>query len=159
VKLLRVLDDRVIERVAGIERISVDARILATTKVDLETKITAGEFRNDLYHRLNSVPIYIPPLRKREGDIPLLAEHFLKVYSEGCDKPFSGFTKEAMDMLCTYHWPGNVRHLENLIERAVIICPDEYISSEYIEPERRKGEGLSNPCGSTLGFRAGQVSE
>jgi len=137
-KLLRVLQERVIERVGAQKTISVDVRILAATNADLEAKMESGEFREDLFYRLNVVPIEIPPLRDRKGDIPLLAEYFLKVFSKQEGKSFSGFTKEAMDMFCEYHWPGNVRHLENIIKSAVILCPDEYISEEYLQPERRR---------------------
>lgn len=144
-KLLRVIQERVIERVGGQRPISVDVRILAATNADLETKMTSGEFRDDLFYRLNVVPINIPPLREREGDVSLLAEYFLNFFSKREGKSFSGFTPEAMDKLCRYDWPGNVRHLSNIIETAVVLCPDEYISPEYVEPERRKGERRKPP--------------
>jgi len=156
-KLLRVLQDKLIERVGGRERISVNVRILASTNANLEAKRDAGAFREDLYYRLNVVQIYIPPLRDRDGDIPLLAEHFLKLHSEQENKSFLGFTEEAMDMLCAYHWPGNVRHLGNIIKTAVIFCPDEYISPEYMETERRRAERRKQQT-NVLDIKVGEMS-
>jgi len=156
-KLLRVLQDKVIEPVGGREGIQVDVRILASTNANLEAKRDAGEFREDLYYRLDVIQIHLPPLRERDGDIPLLAKHFLKIHSEEEGKSFLGFTPEAMDMLCAYHWPGNVRHLQHIIESAVILCPDKYISPEWVEPERRKADRRKTQSNGLV-IRIGQTT-
>lgn len=116
-KLLRALEEKEIKRVGGTRVIRLDVRIISATNIDLKKAIQEGKFRQDLYYRLNIVPIYIAPLRERREDIPLLAEHFLKVYNQAFRKKIQGFTKEALECLVDYDWPGNIRELKNIIER------------------------------------------
>ncbi len=130
VKLLRVLQERVFRRVGGTEDIEVDVRVIAATHQDLKELIHKERFREDLYYRLNVIPLHLPPLRERREDIPLLAMNFLAKYSEENKRPIQGIAPEAMELLLRYHWPGNVRELENAIERAValgaaaVLAPD-----------------------------------
>jgi two-component system response regulator HydG len=130
VKLLRVLQEREITRVGGEEVITVDVRIIAATNKDLLEGIHAGRFREDLYYRLNVVTLNVPPLRERREDIPLLAQHFLKMFSDKNRKEIKGFTPQAMDRLLKYSWPGNVRELMNAIERGVVLSRSEYLDEE-----------------------------
>jgi DNA-binding NtrC family response regulator len=122
VHLLRVLEEKEFTRVGGNELIKVDVRLVSATNRDLQAAIKSGQFREDLYYRLNVVTIDLPPLRERKEDIPLLAEHFLKRFSAENQKSVTGFSGEMMDFLVKYPWPGNVRELENTIERAVILA-------------------------------------
>ncbi len=131
-KLLRVIQEREIQRVGGEETLSVDVRILAATNRNLEADIIEGKFREDLYYRLNVVALNVPPLRDRQDDIPLLAQHFLAKYAEKNRKQVRDFSPLAMDMLLKYEWPGNVRELENTIERAVILLPGEHITEKEL---------------------------
>jgi len=130
VKLLRVLQEREITRVGGEEVIKVDVRIIAATNKDLLQEIEAARFREDLYYRLNVVTLNMPPLRERKEDIPLLAQHFLEMFSEKNRKQIKGFTPQAMDRLLKYDWPGNVRELMNGVERAVVLSRSEYLDEE-----------------------------
>ncbi|MBW1730662.1 MAG: sigma-54-dependent Fis family transcriptional regulator [Deltaproteobacteria bacterium] len=127
VKLLRVLQEREFSRVGGEEVIKVDVRVIAATNKDLTKEIEAGRFREDLYYRLNVVTLHVPPLRERNEDIPILAQHFLKVFSEKNRRNLKGFTPQAMDRMLHYHWPGNVRELMNAVERAVVLSRSEYV--------------------------------
>lgn len=131
-KLLRVIQEREIQRVGGEETLSVDVRILAATNRNLEEDVKNGKFREDLFYRLNVVTLRIPPLRERQDDTPLLAQHFLEKYAKKNHKQVKGFSPLAMDMLLKYAWPGNVRELENVIERAVILLPDEHITEKEL---------------------------
>ncbi|MEO0114746.1 MAG: sigma 54-interacting transcriptional regulator [candidate division WOR-3 bacterium] len=133
-KLLRVLEEKRFERVGGRKTIAVDVRIIAATNKDLEQAIRQGNFRSDLFYRLNVVNIHLPPLRERKEDIPHLANHFLRKFNEEVERSIKGFTKEAMDILLAYSWPGNVRELENTIERAVILAREEYITPADLAP-------------------------
>jgi len=129
VKLLRVLQEQEFERIGGTETIKTDVRIIAATNQNLEQKVKAGSFREDLFYRLNVVSIHIPPLRERREDIPLLIDEFIKKY---CDENCKGrleLSKEALDALIKYNYPGNVRELENIIERAVVLCRGSMLSS------------------------------
>jgi transcriptional regulator with GAF, ATPase, and Fis domain len=128
-KLLRVLQTREFERVGGTRPIKVDVRTIAATNRDLEADVKTGKFREDLYYRLNVVSIPMPPLRERREDIPLLAKHFLADSSKKCKRRVTGISEEADRLMCAYDWPGNVRQLENAIERAVIMA-----ATELIEP-------------------------
>ncbi len=130
VKLLRFLQFGQIERVGSNQPIEVDVRILAATHRNLEEMIREGTFREDLFYRLNVVTIWIPPLRRRKEDIPPLVDHFIKKYSERHGRPIVGVTREAMDRLMKYDYPGNVRELENLIERGVVLARGEYITAQ-----------------------------
>jgi two-component system response regulator PilR (NtrC family) len=121
VKILRVLQERRFRRLGGLEEIEADIRIIAATNQDLSKMVAAGKFREDLFYRINVIPIHLPPLRERREDIPLLAEHFLEKYRAHMDKQITGISGEAMELLTTYDWPGNIRELENVIEHAVAL--------------------------------------
>ncbi|MBI5345008.1 MAG: sigma-54-dependent Fis family transcriptional regulator [Deltaproteobacteria bacterium] len=121
VKVLRVLQEREFERVGGRNTIKVDVRVVAATNQDLESAVEEKRFRKDLYYRLNVIPVHLPPLRERREDVPVLAAEFLKKISQRKKKTIRGITAEAMKMLATYDWPGNIRELENLIERLVVL--------------------------------------
>lgn len=127
VDLLRVLQTREFERVGGSETVQVDVRIIAATNRDLQAMVREGTFREDLYYRLNVIPIHLPPLRERPEDIVPLAYHFLGRFCERFGKRIEGFTPRAIEVLTSYRWPGNVRELENLIERTVVLCRNELI--------------------------------
>jgi len=129
VKLLRVLQEREITRVGGETVIPVDVRVIAATNRDLFEMVDQGSFRRDLFYRLNVVTLEIPPLRKRQEDIPLLASHFLEVFTARNHKVMSGFTPRAMDALLRYDWPGNVRELMNAVERGVVMARSEYLDA------------------------------
>ncbi|MCX7856485.1 MAG: sigma-54 dependent transcriptional regulator [Deltaproteobacteria bacterium] len=129
-KLLRVLQEKEFERLGGLKPLRVDIRILAATNRKLEELVKKGLFREDLYYRLNVVRIYVPPLRERKEDIPFLIEHFIKKYSFRHKKEIKGISKEARDLLIKYDYPGNVRELENMIERAIVLTRGEYITKE-----------------------------
>jgi len=126
-KLLRVLQEHELQRVGGQETITVDVRIVTATNRDLEIEVRAGRFREDLFYRLNVVVLDVPPLREREGDIPLLADFFLHRFAKRNNRTVQGITPECMDVLNRYSWPGNVRELENAIERGVILMRGEYL--------------------------------
>ena len=126
-KLLRVLQERAFERVGGNETIAVDIRVITASNTDLYEQVQRGEFREDLYYRLNVVQINLPPLRERMSDIKLLAEHFLKNFRVKYEKDITGIHDEVFDLLRMYNWPGNVRELENCIERTVLMAHDGYI--------------------------------
>jgi DNA-binding NtrC family response regulator len=121
VKLLRVLQEREMRRVGDTRSVKVDVRLIAATNRDLAQAVKEGLFREDLYYRLNVIPIVLPDLKDRAEDIPLLVAHFLMKYAKEADPPIEGISKEAMRLLLEYDWPGNVRELENVIERAVIL--------------------------------------
>jgi two-component system response regulator PilR (NtrC family) len=121
VKLLRVLQERKFRRLGGTEEIDADIRILAATNRDLSKMVADGEFREDLYYRINVIPLRLPPLRERQDDIPLLADHFVARFAEQMGKPITGISKAAMARLKQYSWPGNIRELENAMERAVAL--------------------------------------
>ncbi|MBI5644098.1 MAG: sigma-54-dependent Fis family transcriptional regulator [Deltaproteobacteria bacterium] len=127
VKLLRVLQEKKIDRLGGTETLSVDVRIICATQRDLKKEVQKGTFREDLYYRLNVVPVTLPSLRERQGDIMLLANHFLKYFAEQHKKTIKGFSIEAMELLLKYNFPGNVRELENAVERAVVMGKTEEI--------------------------------
>ncbi len=132
VKLLRVLQEREITRVGGEEVIHVDVRVIAATNKDLLMEIEKGRFRDDLYYRLNVVTLKMPHLRDRKEDIPLLAQHFLKIFAEKNSKSIKGFTPQAMDRLLKYEWPGNVRELMNAVERGVVLSRRDYLDEEEL---------------------------
>jgi DNA-binding NtrC family response regulator len=124
VKLLRVLQENAFERVGSNTTVKVDIRVIAATNIDLEEAVRAGTFREDLYYRLKVVPVHLPPLRERRDDIPLLARHFIEHHSKNCGKHVLGMTTEALNALKSYAWPGNIRELENLMERLVVLATD-----------------------------------
>lgn len=137
VKLLRVLQERTVERVGGTETIAVDFRLVAATNKNLQEEIAAGRFREDLFYRLNVVNIHLPPLRERREDIPILAGHFLRRFSQENSRQVQGFTPGAVDYLSAYEWPGNVRQLENVIERCVVLATRDVIDVDDLPPELR----------------------
>ena len=138
VKLLRVIEEKEIQRLGGLKPKKVDFRLLTATNRDLEEMVKAGTFRDDLFYRINVIHIHIPPLRERKEDIPYLLEHFLKIYSAREAKKIKGFTREAYELLLRYHYPGNVRELENIVERAVVLSQGEYITTEELPLSLRK---------------------
>jgi DNA-binding NtrC family response regulator len=131
-KLLRFLDSGEFRRVGGTKNLKSDVRIIAATNRDLSELVRKGEFRQDLFYRLNVINIYLPPLRDRRDDIPTLAEYFLRKFSNKLSKSLKGFTQDAMEALLIYDWPGNVRELENVIERAVILSEGEEITRDLL---------------------------
>ncbi|HEY3450458.1 MAG TPA: sigma-54 dependent transcriptional regulator [Myxococcales bacterium] len=139
VKLLRVLQEGEIERLGGTGPIKVDVRVVAATNKDLKALVDQGRFRDDLYYRLNVVSITLPPLRERREDIPLLANHFLKICSQKNQKPMSGFGKAALERMEAYAWPGNVRELENAVERAVVLSRGSSVELEDLPDSVRGG--------------------
>jgi len=134
-KLLRVLQDKTIERLGAEKPIPVDIRIISATNLDLKKAVEDGKFREDLYYRLNVIPIHVPALRERKEDIPLLADHFIKKYSAALGKTISGFSQEAIKTLVSYNWPGNIRELENLVERLVVLGKGSVINREDLPRE------------------------
>jgi DNA-binding NtrC family response regulator len=140
VKLLRVLQEREIERVGSSRAIAVDVRLLAATHRDLEALVRAGAFRDDLYYRINVVTIVVPPLRERREDIPPLLDHFVERFARANGRTIRGFTREARDVLLRYDYPGNVRELENLVERAVVLTRDDVIGVADLPLSLTEGE-------------------
>jgi two-component system response regulator HydG len=151
-KLLRVLQERELTRVGGEEPVRVDVRVIAATNRDLLRDMEAGRFREDLYYRLNVVNLDIPALRHRREDIPLLAQHFLKGFSEKNRKEFKGFTPQAMDRLLKYDWPGNVRELMNAVERGVVLGRSEYLGVDDVPlvPDESQEEKAVSPLPEEL---------
>jgi Nif-specific regulatory protein len=139
-KLLRVLQEREFERIGGNRTFRVDIRVIAATSKDLEGSIEEGTFREDLYYRLNVFPIFMPPLRERKTDILLLADYFVEKFNGKHKKDVRRISTPAIDMLMQYHWPGNVREIENCIERAVLLCTDRVIHSYHLPPTLQTGE-------------------
>src|SRR6202453_3253109 len=128
VALLRVLQEREFERVGSSQPITVDVRVVAATNRELEAAVTAGTFRNDLFYRLHVFPIYVPSLRERKDDIPLLVEYLVERYAKRSGKKIRHIKKKTLDLLQAYDWPGNIREMQNIIERAVILCDGETFS-------------------------------
>ena len=150
-KLLRVIQEREIRRVGSVESKSVDARLVAATNTDLWEEVQNGNFREDLYYRLNVITIEMPPLRDRREDIPLLATHFLRQYAEENERTVEGFSSAAMDALTSYPWPGNVRELENAVERAVVLCRADTLEVDELPQALRGGGG---PATAVMEFPA-----
>jgi len=132
-KLLRVLQEREFERLGSSHTLRTDARLIAATNRDLEAMVSEQKFRSDLFFRLNVFPVDVPPLRQREGDIPLLVRHFAQQFSRRMNKQIETVPSAAMDALCRYHWPGNIRELQNVIERAVIISTGTALSVDVTD--------------------------
>jgi DNA-binding NtrC family response regulator len=148
VKLLRVLQESEFERVGGVKTLRVDVRLVAATNRDLKREIAAGAFREDLFYRLNVVPITLPPLRERVTDVPLLAEFFLQKFNQRLKKQVLGIEPEALDRLCAYGWPGNIRELENVMERAVLFADGARLRERDLSPEVRGGQRAASPSAS-----------
>jgi len=146
-KILRILQERKFERVGGSEPINVDVRVIVATNKNLEEEIRKGAFREDLYYRLAVVPIHVPPLRERAQDIPLFLEHFLEEYSRKVGVRKKRLSRDALDSLAKYNWPGNVRELKNLVERLVIMVPENEIELRHLPPHVRgeAGDGSESP--------------
>ena len=146
VKLLRVLQEQKFERVGGTKTIHVDLRIIAATNRNLTTAINNETFREDLYYRLNVIPIKVPSLKKRKSDIPLLLDFFLKKFQRGKEKSITGFLPVAMDALIAYDWPGNVRELENVVKRVTILCENQVVSFDDLpETIQEKSRSVQSP--------------
>ncbi len=154
VKLLRVLQERKFERLGSSSPVEADFRLVVASNDDLPMLVSKGEFRQDLYYRVNVITIHLQPLRERKEDIPLLVDHFIRVYGEKNGKQISGITQRALDLLSTYRWLGNIRELENTIERAVVLAKTDVITPQLL-PENITGadsrpEGVTIPIGTTL---------
>ncbi len=162
VKLLRVLETRTFFRLGGVQPIKVDVRVVAATNRSLRESVGLGEFRDDLYYRLNVLNIYLPPLRERRGDITLLVRRFVREFSQQHDRPFRGISAEAMQLLIEAPWPGNVRQLRNLIESMVVLAPGREVRPSDIPPDVLEGAsrllpvrvagGVSGPGAQELEF-------
>jgi len=142
VKLLRALEQREITPVGMTEPIKIDVRIIAATNRDLRKEVEKGNFRDDLYYRLNVVEIDLPSLKERSDDVPILAQHFLDAFKKQMSKPIQGFANDAMRALLQYQWKGEVRELENVIERAVIFCDEDFIKLEHLPEYMRPTEDV-----------------
>ncbi|MBI5572413.1 MAG: sigma-54-dependent Fis family transcriptional regulator [Desulfomonile tiedjei] len=156
-KLLRVVQEREFEPVGSTKTVKVDIRIITATNRNLEEEVKAGRFREDLFYRLNVVPIPLPPLRERKEDIPLLVEHFLKVYNEKNGRNLQGFHPRALDALMRYAWPGNIRELENVVERSVILSRDDYVPFSELPLPVREATGDSDVKEIREGLRPGMT--
>jgi len=152
VKLLRVLQEGEFERVGGEETISSNTRIIAATNRDLQKLIVDNQFREDLYYRLSVIPLTMPPLRERKEDIPALVEHFLKKISKKNRQPVKTINEEGIKLFYGYYWPGNIRELENLIERLIVISP-----SEEIIQAMKKSNGVKNRAAKILGIKTSSL--
>ncbi len=154
VRILRALEDRRVIPVGGDAEIDTDVRIIAATNKDLEEEVREGRFREDLYYRLNVIPMHLPPLRERKEDLPLLAGHFIRRHSEAMGKSVTGMTEAAYRVLNNHHWPGNVRELENVIQRQVALCKDDRIDEFTIgvtgSYPRKAEETVTNSLGSQV---------
>ena len=158
VKLLRVLQEGELRKVGDSKSRKIDVRVIAATARDLSGEIKKGNFRDDLFYRLNVVPITIPPLRERQGDIPLLVNHFTVIYAKKFSRPIKGADDEAMKYLISYPWPGNVRELENAIERAVILEDGDMIKSENL-PFIKEPSAISHQPSANTGFSIKKAEE
>jgi Nif-specific regulatory protein len=150
VKLLRVIQFKEFERLGGIETIKSNVRIIVATNKNLEQQIKEGVFREDLYYRVNVFPIYLPPLRERKDDIMQLADHFLEKYAAENKNNITRISTPAIEMLTSYHWPGNIRELENCIERAVLLCDEDVIRSEHLPPSLQMIKKTEQIAGHSL---------
>lgn len=153
-KLLRAIETKSFRRLGGKEEIRVNVRTIAATNKDISVALKTGELREDLYYRFSVIEIFIPPLRERKEDIPLLVDHFLSLFSATYHKPPQRFSEECLERLMNFDWPGNVRELRNVIEKSVIVSPDEVIGCEVLPPRltgaRQARNYVSIPLGTTL---------
>ncbi|MGA9177083.1 MAG: sigma 54-interacting transcriptional regulator, partial [Desulfobacterales bacterium] len=154
-KLLRVLQEREIDRIGGMNPVPVDVRYLATTNRDIEKQIKDGKFREDLHYRLNVIPFHLPPLRERKDDVPLLAKHFVEKYCELDNRSVKGLTDEAIASLMQMTWKGNVRELENIIERAVLMCKEDLISNKdlFLTEKDRQPNFVTQPISPAVSLK------
>lgn len=161
IALLRVIQEREFERVGSSQPISVNVRIVAATNRDLEAAVAGGTFRRDLFYRLNVFPIHVPALRERTDDIPALVEHFVERYAQKTGKEFSIIKMNTIATLQAYDWPGNIRELQNVIERAVILCEGETFSVDpaWLKRESSRQSGATTPLAATLAGREREMIE
>src|SRR5215475_10367611 len=145
VKLLRAIQESEFERVGGLKTIKVDVRLVTATNRDLEQEIARSNFREDLYYRLNVVPLQIPPLRKRAGDIPLLVSHIIKKFNERLRKTISGIADDALAALETHSWPGNIRELENVLERTILFTKGDRIERPDLQLTMQPAAEIAPP--------------
>ncbi|HDL08320.1 MAG TPA: PAS domain-containing protein [Desulfobacteraceae bacterium] len=157
IKLLRFLQEGRFEKVGGEKTISVDVRIISATNKDLKKEVMQGSFREDLYYRLNVIPIYIPPLRERKSDIPLLVDHFLKDFKKTDDRKLPRISKQAMSLLMGYKWPGNVRELQNAIRFSIVKCSDRIILPNDLPLEIKGLKNIENRRGPVKKLNAASV--
>jgi len=152
IALLRVLQERQFERVGGARVITTDVRIIAATNRDLSAAIAAGAFRADLFYRLNVFPIDVPPLRNRKEDIPMLVEYFVKRYAEKAGKQISKIDKNTLKLCQSYHWPCNIRELQNIVERSVILCTGDtfWIDEAWLSSQNAARAESSGPLTKTV---------
>ncbi len=151
VKLLRVLQEREFERVGGTDTVKVNVRMIAATNKDMEKGMLEGTFREDLYYRLNVFTIFVPPLRDRKADLLLLADHFLEKFSREHGKVIKRISTPAIDMLMSYHWPGNVREMENALERAILVCDGAVIHAHHLPPSLQTADASGTVTHVSLG--------
>jgi len=156
VKLLRVLQERVVRPVGGTDEIAIDVRVIAATNRDLDKSVAENTFREDLYYRLNVIPVTVPPLRDRREDIPLLVNHFLKKYATAAGRKIARVSTASLESLCGYDWPGNVRQLENTVERAVALETGEELRVE-LPVEKSKARAAAAGVGVGGAISAGVV--
>jgi transcriptional regulator with PAS, ATPase and Fis domain len=161
ISLLRVLQEREFQRVGSNQSLHIDVRVVAATNRNLEAAIASGSFREDLFYRLNVFPIEVPPLRQRTEDIPLLVEYFVDRYASKAGKKITGIDKRSMDLLQTYAWPGNIRELQNVIERSVIVCDSENLSIDesWVGRGSRLGPALAQPLSQRLASQEKELIE
>jgi two-component system, NtrC family, response regulator PilR len=157
VKLLRVLQERCVRPVGGTDEISIDVRVIAATNRDLERQVAENTFREDLYYRLNVIPITVPPLRDRREDIPLLVNHFVKKYAGAAGRNIAHVAPDSLSSLAQYHWPGNVRQLENTIERAIALETGEELKVEMPAERPRARAAAAGVGGDAASVLAGTV--
>jgi transcriptional regulator with GAF, ATPase, and Fis domain len=156
VKLLRAIQESEFERVGGIKTLKVDVRLITATNRDLEKAVASGEFREDLFYRLNVVPLMIPPLRDRQGDIPLLVDHIIEKFRHRLSKEIDGIDDDALQALCAHTWPGNIRELENVLERTILFCSGPRIllsdlPEELCASDSNSAAAAPEPSGETTG--------
>ncbi len=159
VKLLRALQEREIERVGSGKPISIDTRVIAATNRNLEELMSQGKFREDLFYRLNVFPIHVPPLRERKSDIPLLVDHFIEKYNQRHGKNVKRIASTAINLLMAYHWPGNIRELENTIERAVLLASDGVIMAHHLPPTLQTAQSSKTEIFQNLEQRLDQIEK
>jgi transcriptional regulator with PAS, ATPase and Fis domain len=158
-KLLRVLQEKEFERIGSGQTIQVDVRVIATSNRDLKDEVVKGSFRDDLFYRLNVIPIDMPPLRQRIEDIPLLADYFLNKYCQKIGVPTKILSEKAGQMLLSYSWPGNVRELENMIERAVVISRNHELKISDFPPEIVAGIPTLGKTSMDVGMSIGEAEK
>lgn len=148
--MLRAMEEKVISRVGSNEEITVDVRIITATNRNLPELVEQGQFLHDLYHRINVIPIYIPPLRERREDIPILVKHFVKEYGDAMGKEIESIPQTVMERFCEYDYPGNIRELRNIIERTIMLIDGNVLTNEFIPSAKRQQDEIDNLFDLTL---------